>query len=80
MAWTPWDTWGRGCFVDSVRNQKQPRTTGESGRAVIEVVGAAYLSAQQGREVSQPLFELREYEAGFQFMERRLSPRYRETD
>jgi len=58
-------------FVECVREHKQPRTPGESGRAVIEVISAAYLSAQEKREVSLPLAGLPDYETFFE----RLAPR-----
>lgn len=63
-------------FVECVRDHKQPITTGESGRAVIEVISAAYLSAQEGREVILPLTELPDYETFFRGMVPRIPPRY----
>jgi predicted dehydrogenase len=42
-------------FVDCVQNDKLPLETGEDGRAVMEVLLAAYLSAGTGRKVSLPL-------------------------
>src|SRR5229473_2402697 len=41
-------------FVDCVRNDKQPQVTGEDGRAVLEVIFAAYESAGKGRKVALP--------------------------
>jgi predicted dehydrogenase len=41
-------------FVDCVQNDKQPLVTGEDGRAVLEVIFAAYESARTGRKVSLP--------------------------
>jgi predicted dehydrogenase len=41
-------------FVDCVKNDKQPLVTGEDGRAVLEVIYAAYESAGTGRKVSLP--------------------------
>lgn len=41
-------------FVDCVRNGKQPVVTGEDGRAVLEMVYAAYASAKQGKKISLP--------------------------
>ena len=41
-------------FVDCVQNDKQPLETGEDGRAVMEVLMAAYQSAGSGRKVSLP--------------------------
>jgi len=41
-------------FVDCVQNDKQPLVTGEDGRAVLEVVFAAYESAGTGRKVPLP--------------------------
>ncbi len=41
-------------FVDCVRHNEQPRTTGEDGRAVLEVIYAIYESAATGRKVELP--------------------------
>jgi predicted dehydrogenase len=41
-------------FVDCVRNDKPPLETGEDGRAVLEMVFAAYESARQGSRVVLP--------------------------
>ncbi|NOZ21744.1 MAG: Gfo/Idh/MocA family oxidoreductase [Planctomycetes bacterium] len=41
-------------FVDCVRGNKKPAVTGEDGRAVLEIVFAAYASAGRGRRVSLP--------------------------
>jgi predicted dehydrogenase len=41
-------------FVICVRDDRQPRVTGEDGRAVLEVLFAAYESAGTGRKVSLP--------------------------
>ena len=41
-------------FVDCVQNDKQPLVTGEDGRAVLEVIFAAYESARTGRKVPLP--------------------------
>lgn len=41
-------------FVDCVKNDKQPLVTGEDGRAVLEVIFAAYESAGTGSKVSLP--------------------------
>ena len=41
-------------FVDCVRNNKQPLVTGEDGRAVLEIIHAAYTSARDGKKVSLP--------------------------
>lgn len=41
-------------FVDCVKNDKQPMVTGEDGKAVLEVIFAAYESAGTGRKVSLP--------------------------
>jgi len=41
-------------FVDCVRNNKQPLVTGEDGRAVLEIIYAAYASAGSGKKVSLP--------------------------
>jgi myo-inositol 2-dehydrogenase/D-chiro-inositol 1-dehydrogenase len=41
-------------FVDCVANDKQPLVTGEDGKAVLEVIFAAYESAGTGRKVRMP--------------------------
>lgn len=42
-------------FIDCVRTGAQPRVTGEDGRAVLEIICAAYQSAKEGRRVTLPL-------------------------
>ncbi|SDK18333.1 Predicted dehydrogenase [Catalinimonas alkaloidigena] len=41
-------------FVDCVKHDKQPLVTGEDGRAVLEVIFAAYASAGTGQKVALP--------------------------
>jgi predicted dehydrogenase len=41
-------------FVDCVKNDKQPLVTGEDGKAVLEVIFAAYESAGTGKKVTLP--------------------------
>ena len=41
-------------FTDCIKNDKQPLVTGEDGRAVLEVIFAAYESAGTGRKVMLP--------------------------
>ncbi|MBT8235818.1 MAG: Gfo/Idh/MocA family oxidoreductase [Bacteroidia bacterium] len=41
-------------FVDCVKNDKEPLVTGEDGRAVLEVIYAAYESAGTGKKVYLP--------------------------
>jgi predicted dehydrogenase len=41
-------------FVDCALNDKQPLVTGEDGRAVLEVIFAAYESARTGSKVQLP--------------------------
>lgn len=41
-------------FVDCVADDLQPRVTGEDGRAVLEILFAAYRSAGAGRRISLP--------------------------
>ncbi len=41
-------------FVDCVQNDKKPLVSGEDGRAVLEVIFAAYESAREGRKVAMP--------------------------
>ncbi|MFO0914132.1 MAG: Gfo/Idh/MocA family oxidoreductase [Pirellulales bacterium] len=42
-------------FVDCVQHDRQPLVTGEDGRAVLEALFAAYLSAGTGRKIALPL-------------------------
>ena len=42
-------------FVECITGGTAPRTDGQSGRDVIEVITASYLSALEGREVQLPL-------------------------
>jgi myo-inositol 2-dehydrogenase / D-chiro-inositol 1-dehydrogenase len=41
-------------FVDCVANDKEPLETGEDGRAVLEIILAAYASAGTGKKVTLP--------------------------
>jgi myo-inositol 2-dehydrogenase/D-chiro-inositol 1-dehydrogenase len=41
-------------FVSCVRDDKQPLCTGEDGKAVLEVLFAAYASAKEGRRIEMP--------------------------
>lgn len=41
-------------FVDCVKNNKEPLVTGEDGKAVLEVIFAAYESAGTGKKVIMP--------------------------
>ena len=41
-------------FIDCVQQDKQPCVTGEDGRAVLEIIYAAYASAAQGKKVMLP--------------------------
>jgi predicted dehydrogenase len=41
-------------FIDCVREDKEPLVTGEDGRAVLELVYAAYASAKSGAKVNLP--------------------------
>jgi hypothetical protein len=42
-------------FVNCVQRDEQPLVTAEDGRAVLEVIYAAYLSAGTGRAIDLPL-------------------------
>ena len=44
-----------GHFISCVREDKEPLVTGEDGRAVLEMIYGAYLSAKTGAKVSLPL-------------------------
>ena len=61
-TWTSFDeSWNYGFpqemahFADCIENEKRPMLTGEDGRAVLEIICAAYQSARTGRRVSLPL-------------------------
>jgi predicted dehydrogenase len=41
-------------FIECVRHDKPPRVTGEDGRAVLEIMCAAYHSARTGQKVALP--------------------------
>ncbi len=41
-------------FIDCVRHDQQPLITGEDGRAVLEIIYAAYASAAQGKKIMLP--------------------------
>jgi predicted dehydrogenase len=41
-------------FVDCVKNDKRPLETGEDGKAVLEMIFAAYESARTGKKVDIP--------------------------
>ncbi len=41
-------------FIDCVRNNKEPLVTGEDGRAVLEMICAAYASAGSGKKIELP--------------------------
>jgi len=41
-------------FIECVREDKQPVVTGEDGRAVLELIYAAYRSAGTGQKVTLP--------------------------
>jgi predicted dehydrogenase len=41
-------------FIDCVQYDQQPLVTGEDGRAVLEIIYAAYASAAQGRKIHLP--------------------------
>jgi predicted dehydrogenase len=41
-------------FIECVQQNKQPLVTGEDGRAVLEVMYAAYAAAGQGRKIMLP--------------------------
>jgi myo-inositol 2-dehydrogenase / D-chiro-inositol 1-dehydrogenase len=41
-------------FIDCVQNNKTPLVTGEDGRAVLEIIYAAYASAAAGKKINLP--------------------------
>lgn len=44
-------------FCDCIINDKIPSVTGEDGRAVVEIINAAYISASEGKVIKLPLKE-----------------------
>ncbi|MEM2875457.1 MAG: Gfo/Idh/MocA family oxidoreductase [Candidatus Bathyarchaeia archaeon] len=38
-------------FIDSIKNDREPKITGEDGRASVEVITAAYESSEEGRPI-----------------------------
>ena len=61
-TWTSFDeVWNYGFpqemahFADCIENEKRPMLTGDDGRAVLEIICAAYQSARTGARVSLPL-------------------------
>jgi predicted dehydrogenase len=44
-------------FIDCVQNDKQPVITGEDGRAVLEIIYAAYASAREGKKIMLPFLQ-----------------------
>ena len=61
-TWTSFDeAWNYGFpqemahFADCIENAKRPMLSGEDGRAVLEIICAAYRSARTGARVSLPL-------------------------
>jgi myo-inositol 2-dehydrogenase/D-chiro-inositol 1-dehydrogenase len=41
-------------FIECVQQNKQPLVTGEDGRAVLEIIYAAYASAGEGKKIKLP--------------------------
>lgn len=41
-------------FVDCVKNDRKPLVTGEDGKAVLEIILAAYASAGEGKKIAMP--------------------------
>ncbi len=52
-------------FCACILGDRAPEPTGEDGRAVVEILNAAYLSAQQGTKVHLPLTEAPDFAALF---------------
>ena len=65
-------------FVDCIRQGSEPLTDGASGRAVVEVLTAAYLSALRQAAIELPLDPEADFEPLFASIPRRLPPRYQE--
>ncbi|MBT5873182.1 MAG: Gfo/Idh/MocA family oxidoreductase [Candidatus Latescibacteria bacterium] len=64
-------------FTSCVRKGNRPTTDGPSGRAVMEVICAAYLSAIEHREINLPLTKDVDSSILFDSIEPRIPPRYR---
>jgi predicted dehydrogenase len=41
-------------FIECVQQNKEPLVTGEDGRAVLEIIYAAYASAREGKKIMLP--------------------------
>ncbi len=57
-------------FCDCILNDRQPEVTGADGRAVVEIINAAYVSAWEHRTVRLPLAKSPDFEAMFAEMRR----------
>ncbi|MBT6147188.1 MAG: Gfo/Idh/MocA family oxidoreductase [Gemmatimonadetes bacterium] len=64
-------------FVQCLREGSRPRTDGASGRAAVEVITAAYLSAIERREVCLPLTTTPDIEGFFAQLPARVPERLR---
>ncbi|MGQ9629315.1 MAG: Gfo/Idh/MocA family protein [bacterium] len=65
-------------FCDCIINDKEPAVTGEDGRAVVEIVNAAYLSSWKGIKVKLPLEKSPDFEQFFRGL--RSSSRWKIDD
>lgn len=63
-------------FAACIRAGQQPRTDGQSGKAVTEVICAAYQSAYERREIDLPAAPDFDYEAFFRSIAPRIPARY----
>jgi len=52
-------------FCDCILNNRTPDVTGQDGRAVVEIINAAYISATEGKKVKLPLKEVPSFEEIF---------------
>ena len=64
-------------FVDCVRTGRKPATDGASGRAVLEVLTAAYLSALRHEIIELPIDPGADFEPLFELIPRRVPGPYR---
>jgi len=57
-------------FCDCILNDKEPAVTGADGRAVVEIINAAYVSSWEGRKVKLPLREGPDFKKMFTALQR----------
>jgi len=55
-------------FCDCILNDRKPAVTGADGRAVVEIINAAYISSWEKRRVQLPLDKVPDFETMFKSM------------